>query len=98
MCTIDLCALGESTVHSGYRQIAYFGAGLFLRMRVYRPSSGNSLSMELGTALASIVSGFVVKIGEDGIVHNFNYVGYISVAVGLLCIFLAAKIKIVSVE
>lgn len=60
--------------------------------------SMRSASMELGTALASIVSGFVVKIGEDGIVHNFNYVGYISVAVGLLCIFLAAKIKIVSVE
>ena len=60
--------------------------------------SMRSACMELGTALASIVSGFVVKIGKDGIVHHFNYVGYISVAVGIICIFLAAKIKIVSNE
>ena len=76
------------TIMSG--ATAPYKRGGFMSMR--------SASMELGTALASIVSGFVVKIGEDGIVHNFNYVGYISVAVGLLCIFLAAKIKIVSVE
>ena len=57
-----------------------------------------SACMEIGTALASIVSGFVVKIGADGIVHHFNYVGYISVFVGLICIFIAYKIRIVSHE
>lgn len=60
--------------------------------------SMRSACMELGTALASIVSGFVVKIGSDGLVHHFNYVGYISVATGLICIFIASKIKIVSHE
>lgn len=60
--------------------------------------SMRSACMEIGTALASIVSGFVVKIGKDGLVHHFNYVGYISVAVGLICIFIASKIKIVSAE
>lgn len=60
--------------------------------------SMRSACMEIGTALASIVSGFVVKIGKDGIVHHFNYVGYISVVVGLVCILLASRIKIVSVE
>jgi len=58
--------------------------------------SMRSACMEIGTALASIVSGFVVKIGADGMVHNFNYVGYISVVVGLVCIFIASRIVIVS--
>jgi predicted MFS family arabinose efflux permease len=58
--------------------------------------SMRSACMEIGTALASIVSGFVVKIGADGMVHNFNYVGYISVVVGLICIFIASRIIIVS--
>lgn len=58
--------------------------------------SMRSACMEIGTALASIVSGFVVKIGKDGMVHHFNYVGYISVVAGLVCIYLASKIKIVS--
>ena len=58
--------------------------------------SMRSACMEIGTAIASLVSGFVVKIGSDGIVHHFNYVGYISVAVGLICIFIASRIKIVS--
>jgi len=60
--------------------------------------SMRSACMEIGTALASIVSGFVVKIGKDGIVHHFNYVGYISVIVGLICIFIASRILIVSHE
>ena len=58
--------------------------------------SMRSACMEIGTALASIVSGFVVKIGHDGLVHNFNYVGYISVVAGLFCVFVAYRIKIVS--
>ena len=60
--------------------------------------SMRSACMEIGTALASIVSGFVVKIGKDGMVHHFNYVGYISVLVGLMCIFIASRIRIVSTE
>jgi len=60
--------------------------------------SMRSACMEIGTALASIVSGFVVKIGVDGLVHHFNYVGYISVVVGLICIFIASRVKIVSHE
>ena len=56
-----------------------------------------SACMEIGTTLASIVSGFVVEIGKDGIVHHFNYVGYISVVVGFLYP-IAAHIKIVSIE
>lgn len=60
--------------------------------------SMRSACMEIGTALASIVSGFVVKIGKDGMVHHFNYVGYISVVVGLMCVFIASRIRIVSTE
>ena len=64
--------------------------GAFMSMR--------SACMEIGTAIASLVSGFVVKIDARGFVHHFNYVGYISVVAGIICIFLASKIKIVSSE
>ena len=62
--------------------------GAFMSMR--------SASMELGTAMASLISGFIVKIGKDGLVHHFNWVCYVSVFTGLLCIYIASRIKIVT--
>lgn len=62
--------------------------GAFMSMR--------SACLELGTGVASVVSGFIVKQGIDGKYIHFNYVGYLSVAVGLLSIYLASKVKIVS--
>ena len=62
--------------------------GAFMSMR--------SACLELGTGVASVVSGFIVKQGIDGKYIHFNYVGYLSVAVGLLSIYIASKVKIVS--
>ncbi|MFN8284061.1 MAG: MFS transporter [Chitinophagales bacterium] len=62
--------------------------GSFMSMR--------SACLELGTGIASVVSGFIVKQGLDGKYIHFNYVGYVSVAVGLLAIYIASKVKIVS--
>ena len=58
--------------------------------------SMRSACLELGTGVASVVSGFIVKQGIDGKYIHFNYVGYVSVAVGLLSIYIASKVKIVS--
>lgn len=62
--------------------------GAFMSMR--------SACMELGTGIASIVSGFIVKLGAGGRIENFHYVGYVSVLAGLVAIFVASKVKIVS--
>ncbi len=62
--------------------------GAFMSMR--------SACLELGTGVASVVSGFIVKQGIDGKYIHFNYVGYLSVAVGLLSIYIASIVKIVS--
>ena len=52
--------------------------------------------MELGTGIASITSGMIVSQGLNGRIEHFNYVGYVSVAVGLLSIYVASKVKVVS--
>lgn len=60
--------------------------------------SMRSACLELGTGVASVVSGFIVKQGIDGKYIHFNYVGYVSVAVGLLSIYIASKVKVVSTK
>ncbi len=58
--------------------------------------SMRSACMELGTGIASITSGMIVKQGLHGRIENFHYVGYVSVAVGLLAIYVASRVKVVS--
>ncbi len=58
--------------------------------------SMRSACMELGTGIASITSGLIVSQGINGRIENFHYVGYVSVAVGLLAIFVASRVKVVS--
>jgi DHA1 family inner membrane transport protein len=58
--------------------------------------SMRSACMELGTGIASITSGMIVSQGLNGRIEHFNYVGYVSVAVGLLSIYVASKVKVVS--
>lgn len=58
--------------------------------------STRSAFLELGTAVATTVSSFVVTIDiPTGLVSNYKNVGYISVVAGILCLFLALKIRIV---
>jgi predicted MFS family arabinose efflux permease len=58
--------------------------------------SMRSACMELGTGIASITSGLIVKQGLHGRIENFHYVGYVSVMVGLLAIYIASRVKVVS--
>lgn len=52
--------------------------------------------LELGTAVAALVCGMVVKIAPDGKVMHFSEVGVISIISGIIAIFLASRIKVVS--
>ncbi|MCB9034067.1 MAG: MFS transporter [Chitinophagales bacterium] len=57
-----------------------------------------SAFLELGTAVASVVSGFVVGINTTGKVTNFNKLGYISIACGLLAIVISRFVKVVTTD
>ncbi|MDB5225855.1 MAG: sugar transporter [Bacteroidota bacterium] len=58
--------------------------------------SMRSACMELGTGVASIASGMIVRQGVGGRIENFHYVGYVSVLTGLLAIYVASRVKVVS--
>lgn len=62
--------------------------GAFMSMR--------SACMELGTGIASVASGLIVKPGLNGRIENFHYVGYVSVIAGIVAIYVAYKVKVVS--
>ncbi len=58
----------------------------------------NSSAMQLGSGVASFLSGMVIAKAPTGEILNYSFVGYGSVAFTLLAIFLALKIKPVSQE
>ncbi|MBN8571521.1 MAG: MFS transporter [Ignavibacteria bacterium] len=58
----------------------------------------NSSAMQLGSGVASFLSGMVIAKAPTGEILNYSYVGYGSVAFTLLAIFLALRIKPVSQE
>jgi MFS transporter, DHA1 family, inner membrane transport protein len=55
--------------------------------------SFNSSLQQLFTALASLIGGAIVVSGEGGKIYNYNWVGYLSVAVIFATIFIAAKLS-----
>ena len=52
--------------------------------------------LELGTAVAALVCGMIVQVAPDGKVLHFNQVGLISIISGIIALYLASRIKIVS--
>jgi len=54
--------------------------------------SFNSSVQQLGTAAASFIAGFIVIQGTDGKIQYYNWLGYISIAVLLICFFLARRL------
>jgi len=58
--------------------------------------SMRSACMELGTGIASIASGFIVSQGPGGTIENFHYVGYVSVLTGIVAIWVASRVKVVT--
>ncbi|QQR98671.1 MAG: MFS transporter [Sphingobacteriales bacterium] len=58
--------------------------------------STRSAFLELGTFVATTISGFIVTIDKTtGIVSNYKTVGYISVMAGLICLLIVLRIRIV---
>ncbi len=54
--------------------------------------SFNSCIQQLFTGMASLIAGWVIVVGPDQKLVHYPWVGYISIAVVLLCVLIAAKI------
>ncbi len=54
--------------------------------------SFNSSIQQLGTAAASLLAGFVVISGEGGKIYRYEWLGYVSIAILLICVFIGNKI------
>lgn len=54
--------------------------------------SFNSSLQQLGTAAASLIAGFVVISGSGGKIYRYDWLGYLSIFVLLICAFLGYKI------
>ena len=53
-----------------------------------------SALQQLAIALASALSGFIVVMGEGGTLHNYNYVGYLSIAICIIALSIAPRIRV----
>lgn len=54
--------------------------------------SFNSSIQQLGTSAASLVAGLIVIKGDKGEIYRYDWLGYLSVVVLLICVFLGYKI------
>jgi predicted MFS family arabinose efflux permease len=50
--------------------------------------SFNSSVQQFGTGIASLVAGFIVTKSTTGKIEHYNWLGYMSVVVLLICLFL----------
>lgn len=58
--------------------------------------SFNSAVQQLASGFASLLAGLIIGENELGQLTNFNYVGYLAIFFSILCIPLAARVKVVS--
>ena len=56
--------------------------------------SVKSALQQLAIGLSAIISGRIVFIGEDNLYHNYDWVGYLSIAIALFTIVLIKRIKV----
>ena len=54
--------------------------------------SFNSSVQQLGTFAASLIAGFVVTNGPNNEIYRYSWLGYLSVVVLLVCLFIGLKI------
>ena len=54
--------------------------------------SFNSSVQQLGTAAASFISGIIVVQGPGGKILRYEWLGYLSIAILLICFFLARRL------
>lgn len=56
--------------------------------------SFNSSFRQLTNGVAAFFAGLIITIGEDGLYHNYDLVGYFAIAMGIVSIFISRKIKV----
>jgi predicted MFS family arabinose efflux permease len=56
--------------------------------------SFKSSIQQLSAALASLVSGAIMVIGDDGLFHNYNWVGVLSICVSATSFLLAPRLRV----
>jgi len=56
--------------------------------------SMKSALQQLAIALASLISGYIVYINEEGLYERYNYVAYVSIFVCLISIYLCSRLKV----
>ena len=74
-------------------------ANTMITASVGNENRGSFMSMksalqQLSIAVASLVSGLVVYIGEDGLYHRYYYLAYISIFFCIVSIWLCSKLKV----
>ena len=57
--------------------------------------SFNSACRQLTNGFAAYFGGLIITQGEDGLLHHYDWVGYIAIGMGILSIVIARKIKVV---
>ncbi len=60
--------------------------------------SFNSACRQLTNGFAAYFAGLIITQGPDGQLENYNYVGYFAIAMGIVSIFIARKIKVADEE
>jgi MFS transporter, DHA1 family, inner membrane transport protein len=53
----------------------------------------NSAVQQLGTGLASLLSGVIVVKADNGALIGYDWVGYLSISLILLCVYLAGRVR-----
>ena len=57
--------------------------------------SFNSSFRQLTNGVAAFFAGLLISIGEDGLYHNYDLVGYFAIGMGLISILISRKITVV---
>jgi len=57
--------------------------------------SFNSACRQLTNGFAAYFGGLIITQGEDGLLHHYDWVGYVAIGMGILSIIIARKIKVV---
>ena len=56
--------------------------------------SFNASFRQLTNGVAAFFAGMIITIGEDGLYHNYDLVGYFAIAMGVVSIFISRKITV----
>ena len=56
--------------------------------------SFNAAVRQMTNGVAAYLAGLIITIGDDGLYHNYDLVGYFAIAMGIVSIFISRKIKV----